>query len=201
MSRFIHTSTAMLLALTLLTPMASADDDTTPPTATWQMSLGPVPELLRIHFPMLPRDSVVLVHQVHPTGIAAEWGVQPGDLLLEVDRRPLQSAAQMPTTNQCRQMLILRRGRISVLNNPVLQAPAPRATTSAAVSAISFAGGNESVSVSQSGDQILIEMSIPEAFGPIRFRGTRQEIVTAVDSSDLSAAAKRKVLTTIGASQ
>ncbi len=72
-----------------------------------------------------------------------------------------------------------------------------RSTTS--VSATSIARGNESVSISQTGDQISLELFNPRLDDkPIRFRGSRKQIEEQLQSSDLTEAARRQVLQALG---
>ncbi len=66
------------------------------------------------------------------------------------------------------------------------------------VSANSFSGGNESVSVSRNGDQISLDMSLPDLTDkPIRLRGSIDQIRKELQASGLSAAAKQRVMQAI----
>jgi len=72
--------------------------------------------------------------------------------------------------------------------------PMPSSIGPNGASAIAFASGNENVSVSQVGDQMVIEMQSPDIGpGQLRMKGTRQQILDELNQSDLSPAAKRKV--------
>lgn len=67
------------------------------------------------------------------------------------------------------------------------------------VFASAYAGNNESVSVSQQGDQWSIEMSLPDLHDEtIRYRGTAAEIHQQVQSSNLPPQVVDRVLAVIG---
>jgi hypothetical protein len=70
---------------------------------------------------------------------------------------------------------------------------------STSASATSIAGENQSVSISQAGDQITLEMIDPNLDDkPIRLRGTRQQIEDQLRTSDLTEAARQQVLRALG---
>lgn len=69
-----------------------------------------------------------------------------------------------------------------------------RSSTSVTSSASSSSFGDRSVSISRSGDQISLEMSLPNlAQGPIRLQGTAAEIEQQLQSGPMTESAKREV--------
>lgn len=110
----------------------------------------------------------------------AGWGLPnlPADLLAE---------AQMPAW----------------MNNPAFQPGRDFSGYSGGVTASSSSTssgfGSEAVSVSRAGNQISLEMSLPELGGQnIRMSGTVAELLTELRQSDLPEAAKRRVRAAIG---
>ena len=94
-------------------------------------------------------------------------------------------------------------GRLAQWTRSAKQSPPSIGSRDAArkrsvTSASAYSSGNESVSVAQNGDQITLEMSLPELqSAPIRFHGTRQQIMRDVQDSKLSPAARQRVLQAI----
>ena len=64
--------------------------------------------------------------------------------------------------------------------------------------ASSSASGNESMSVSQAGDQISIEMSSPDGGAPIRLRGTMDQVEQQMRNQALSPATRQKIRRALG---
>ena len=177
----------------------------------WLVEFCSVPRLLRMHVPALPAEQGVLINRIAPNGPAALcYDLHVGDILLTADGEPVFGMASLPESPGT-ELTVLRGGEeISVearavcppqpladLRPQSLPLAAPQGNPyGASVSA--FSSANESVSVSQNGDQITLEMSLPTLqSAPIRFRGTRQQITRDVEASKLSPAARQRVLQAI----
>ena len=103
--------------------------------------------------------------------------------------------------NMTPDVLVLRRGQVMPLGYPTASRgwnPFASPRMGASVSASAFSTGSESVSISQNGNEILIEMSLPDLeAAPIRYRGTAEQIEQQVRNSNLSPAARQRVLDAI----
>jgi hypothetical protein len=181
----------------------------------WGLRFAEIPDVLRLHVPSLDRREIgLLVAKVTPGQPGAEQGLRPGDVIMHIDGRVVAEARDLPRPTVATTMFVLRRGQVQLLDRlnakfggfmPPGMPPMHdmNQTARGGVSASSFAGGNqmggnESVSVSRSGDQLLIDMSLPQlAAGPIRLRGSIQQIQKQLSESKLSAAAKQRVLQVI----
>ncbi|QEF96074.1 hypothetical protein Mal15_01000 [Stieleria maiorica] len=180
-----------------------------PPTAAepqGELTLKPVPPLLRLHLPILGRQRGVLIESVLPESAAAKTGLRDGDILLEAGGRAVLADDSLDTPDSSFPIVVLRRGRTRVLHPTVAEhrffdrmfgppIPGnPPTGTSASASAISSGSGSRAVSISRAGDQIAIEMSLPElADDPIRLRGTAAEIEQQLQQSAIGEAVKREV--------
>ena len=177
---------------------------------SWQMQVERVPQLLRMHCPTLGSNDGLVVSRIDPRGAAAlTYGLQRGDILLRVGEQPIVGFGSLPGSPG-EDLIVMRSGRVITVparkvDPAALTRPRPfrwnhrlAPARISGVAASAFASGNESVSVAQNGDQITIEMSLPELESePILFQGTRDEITRDVQSSKLSPAAKERVLESI----
>ncbi|MCS7471640.1 PDZ domain-containing protein [Stieleria sp. ICT_E10.1] len=204
--RFFSGSAATLL-------VAFAVFAQSPPAATEpepELTLQPVPTLLRLHLPILGEKRGVLVEAVAAGSAAAGTGLRAGDIILEAGGRAVITGDALQQPDPAFPLVVLRRGRAQVLHPAAMEnrfpermfgppMPGNRSTgTSVSSSAISSGSGSRAVSVSRAGDQIAIEMSLPEmAEGPIRFRGTAAEIEQQLGQSTLGEAVKREVRTVL----
>jgi hypothetical protein len=176
----------------------------------WQMHVERVPQLLRMHCPALSSHDGLVVGRIDPRGAAAlTYGLNRGDILLRVGEEPIVGFGSLPRYPG-EDLTVMRAGQVITLparevDPNALAKPRPLPwqhryplARMSGVAASAFASGNESVSVAQNGDQITIEMSLPELeSNPIRFQGTRDEITRDVESSKLSPAAQQRVLQAI----
>lgn len=194
-----------------------------------QFRLEPIPELMRLHLPAIGKLRGQLVMEVPRGSMADRIGVRPGDLLLESGGKQILEGKPLGKLNEAFPTVVMRRGRTMVLggqarrnsgwglrnlpadllaeaqmpawmNHPTFQ---PGRGFSGGVTASSSSArsgfGSEAVSVSRAGDQISLEMSLPELSGRnIRMSGTVAEILTELQRSDLPEAAKRRVKAAIG---
>jgi hypothetical protein len=93
----------------------------------------------------------------------------------------------------------MRFPKIAQRPGPMLRGAGSPSRFSTSASATSIAGENQSVSVSQAGDQITLEIIAPNLDDkPIRLRGTRQQIEQQLRTSDLTEAAKQQVIRALG---
>lgn len=178
----------------------------------WKVKFAPVPDLLRMHCPMLTPGHGLVVEQVVESK-DAPFRLKRGDVLMSVDGMPVlerDGAPKLARTN----VLVMRRGQmIPVHSARRAQAkasqfgqPFPRMSqwslpgrTGVAVSTSAFAGSNESVSVSQNGDQVTVNLDLPNLHpAPLRYQGTRDQIEDEVRNSNLAPAVRRRVLEAIG---
>lgn len=185
---------------------ASKGDPSPPP----ELILDAVPELLRMHLPILGTKTGVLVRSVTPGSSADRAGLRNGDIILEAGGRPVIEGQPLSEVDAALPNVVLRRGRPQILNpaatemqmfqhpfgggflgDPAMQPARIRSTSSAS----SFSGpGGQAVSISRSGDQISLEMSIPGlAKDPIRLHGTPAEIERKLQTGTWSPAIKTQV--------
>ena len=184
----------------------TADADPSPP----ELGLEAVPELLRLHLPMLGRNSGVLVRSVTPGTDADRAGLRNGDIILEAGGRPIIEGQPLSQADAALPSVVLRRGRPLVLNPtaPEMRMFDPRfaggflgdprmqpSSVGSVSSASSFAGpGGQAVSISRNGAQLSLEMSIPAfAKNPIRLRGTIAEIERKLQTGPFPEAVKQQV--------
>ena len=93
--------------------LSSRDDGGGDETARWGLAVTDItPQLARGH--RLARDHGVVVTGVEPTGPAAEAGIQPGDIVREVDRTPVDSSADLRdalrTSKRDNVLVLVQRG-------------------------------------------------------------------------------------------
>ncbi|TWU08454.1 PDZ domain-containing protein [Stieleria varia] len=217
-------SLAAMLLFGATTAIGQEPDAVQPPSrpaavqqnAPWGISTRPIPQILRLHLPGIPPDCGIWIREVEPQSPAARLGLQPNDLLLEIDGLPI--AAVLPPAAENSMVSVLRNGQPLLLTprqnmrrwfpytthspqRTIPQIPVPQisAWPAGGVGVSAYATGNQSFSVSRVGDQISIEMSDPDASPePIRFAGTPQEILHQLDACALSIDAKQKVRQAIG---
>jgi serine protease Do len=82
-------------------------------SAVWGFAVADItPQLARGH--RLARDHGVVVTNVEPEGPAAEAGMQPGDIVREVDRAPVESSSDLRKALEARKkdnvLLLMQRG-------------------------------------------------------------------------------------------
>lgn len=189
----------VVLAVSTAT-IARSDDNTAivPPTSVWNVEFEPVPEILRMHCVPLQSGPFqsgqgLVVKQVSQA-FDASCQLRAGDILLSASGMPIRSVQDLPSRLPT-QVVVMRRGQIILLGQ---RSAMMQGGPSSGVSASAYAGNNESVSVSQNGDQISVDMSLPSLHaGNIRYRGTRNQIQRKVQSSSLPPAAIERVLEAI----
>ena len=213
------TAAVTIIAAAFLATICVANPPTTK-QETWGMTFAPIPNLMRMHVPYLQSENTgLLVDKVERDAPADKLGLQTGDIILQVQlvqrgespRGLITSVDQLPQPASSVEILVLRRGQVRQLPQPQLMGPqfvgavaggfgnggfgfAP----AGGVSASSFAGANESVSVSRNGNQMSLDMSLPNLTSqPIRLRGTINEIQAQVRRSQLPPEAKQRVLKAI----
>ncbi|MBY0274806.1 DegQ family serine endoprotease [Candidatus Binatia bacterium] len=93
--------------------LSSRDGGSGEDSAAWGFAVADItPQLARGH--RLARDHGVVVTDVEPDGAAAEAGIQPGDIVREVDRAPVESSADLRKALQSHKkdnvLLLVQRG-------------------------------------------------------------------------------------------
>ncbi|TWU57705.1 PDZ domain-containing protein [Rubripirellula reticaptiva] len=183
----------------------------------WGMALTEVPELLRMHLPLLRPDTGMVIESVTAGSPAAEMRLRAGDILTEVDQNPVRTSADLGHPNPRIGLMVIRRGIPEMLvaggeirrmpmprwNNrfPANQAnrgvmgggssavgssPGTRQSASSSVSS-SVSGDGESVSVSQSGNQVSLDIASSNPnIGRVRLSGTIAEIQEQLQNGDLT---------------
>lgn len=173
----------------------------------WSVTIAQPPEILRLHCPPLRGEAGVWVRKVDPNGQAAARGIRTGDILLRADGRTLAASKRLPAPDQVLDLVVLRQGQIRFIAPVLPNFPKVHAgddwmlDRSVSTSAFSgdFAGAfandeSGAVAVSQVGDQINLQMTLPELGDqPVRFRGTRQQIEQQLQKSTLTADGKQRV--------
>jgi serine protease Do len=91
-----------------------AGDDSS--NAKWGLAVTDItPQLAKGH--RLPRDHGVVVTGVEPSGPAAEAGIQPGDIVREVNRAPVESSKEFRNAVQSSKhenlLLLMQRGEMT----------------------------------------------------------------------------------------
>lgn len=173
----------------------------------WGVEFQPVPQLLRLHCPLVRSGQGLLVARVDPDNRSPVCrDLRAGDVLLSINDEALWDVATLPESPSGT-LRVMRAGEeIAIQLRPEspnhAQRPnrrrAPfelaRQLPASAAIASAFASDGESVAVAQQGDQITLEMSLPSLeSAPIRFQGTREEILQQLEISSLSPAAKQRV--------
>lgn len=195
--------------------------------SVWGLELGQVPDLLRLHVPMLGPKSGLVVTSVDPTGPAAKLGVRTGDILMEVDGRPVRRPSKLGRPDDHLVITVLRRGVPQMLatGGPAMRAgmpamqpmpsmpamqPMPDMPAMPSQSGIRFGGGTwslamslsgqgEAVSVSRAGDQVSIDISSADPkVGRIKLSGTIAEIERQLEDGRFSGKAKAAIRKAIG---
>ena len=95
------------------------------PTDSWGVKVDKIPDILRMHCPPLRGDVGVLITQVLPDSPAARTGLRPGDVVLDVQGVPVESASELPNPAglfQPPRIRVLREGRVHNLGQPFLAA-------------------------------------------------------------------------------
>lgn len=86
----------------------------------WGFRLIPIDRWMRMHLlippHLAPEGQPLLVESVAAGSPAEAWRIQPGDVILESDRGPLQVADRMGSPNEVRFFRILRRGEPSMVH-------------------------------------------------------------------------------------
>jgi len=172
-----------------------------PPEIVW----AEVPQLLRMHVVMLGPKAGIVCESLAPGSEAESIGLRAGDILLENGGRRVKNVDHLAQIQLRPPLVVLRQGQIRVLPPTFAALPGvqpnsaiagPRASVSASAASSAQAGrsAGRAVSISQAGDQISLEMSLPRWVDrPIRFQGTRAQIQRELALSDLPAGAKREV--------
>lgn len=122
MSTFIKTIAVTAFAAIGLISFATGDD-TTPANQVhpeWQAQLVPVPQLLRLHFPILSGDSGLLVASIHPESPAVQLGLHAGDVVLQVNGKSVRTIQDLPPIDQDTIVLTLHQGQVTTSSQPVL---------------------------------------------------------------------------------
>ncbi|MGB7345360.1 MAG: hypothetical protein WBD20_14185 [Pirellulaceae bacterium] len=195
--------------------LSAADPPKITASAAWGLEFAAVPDVLRMHLPAISQPGVGLLVAKRQEDLPGDqMGLLPGDVIIQADGHPISRPQDLPLPNATTGLIVLRRGQVQMLAAGDFFAGQPMAggvfanamprgfgmppLNPGGVSASSFAGGNESVSVSRKGNQFSIDMSLPGlATGPIRLRGSIQQIEKQLGESTLSAAAKRRVMQAI----
>ncbi len=234
MKRMMMTAALTIAAVNFLiaqspdaAPQAKQQDTSPIETKDFGMTLTDVPELLRMHLPMLPAGAGWVVQNVVPDGPAAAMGVQPGDVLIELDGQPIGDLRWLDRATERSTMMVVRRGiphrlprgRPALIGGNMRPMPAnpfanprhwigrsgmnrqqfssPGVTASSSSSSSSSSG--EAVSVSRSGDKISLSISSTDAaIGEIELSGTMDEIRRELGGDTYSDAAKAAIRRAIG---
>lgn len=169
------------------------------------IEFGIVPELLRLHLPELGAGHGVVVKRIDKEALAAT-DLEVGDIVLAIAGIPITDIHNLPK-NSLADMVVLRRGQVIPLGHRSMafghRSPFPGWQSFAMpaqmmVTASAVATGNESIAISKNGDEMLIELSLPElASAPLRYRGTLEEIQQQIRKSSLSPTARQRVLDAI----
>lgn len=170
-------------------PGAVAETDHRSPMG-WQIK--PVPQLLRLHLPMLGPHDGVLIQSVAPGSAAEKAGLLRGDLLIEAGGQRLVTGQPVPDMDPTLPLVVIRRGRPQVLIDPTVPGKlfgnaAPRRGVATARSfGAAGLGGGQALSISQVGEHITLQYDSPLCpEGPIRFSGTAPQIDQQLRQSDL----------------
>ena len=207
-----------------LTDVAHSEDSPTNkrPLIRWNVEFETVPKILRMHCPTPKSVDGLLVKQLG-NDFRGPVQLRHGDVVLFAGGTPVSSIDDLPQQMPA-DLVVMRRGQVMPLTaspatrgwnqiKPTLRNPNRGLGTlpcmtfpggagmpfpaqqGGGVSASSYAGNNESVSVSQNGNQISIDMSLPSLHAEkLQFRGTLSQIEQEVNRSNLPAAAKQRVL-------
>ena len=181
-----------------------------------ELTLKPVPPILRLHLPILGENLGVLVESVSRGSAPENAGIRAGDVLLEAGGSAVRTGDPLDPLDASLPIVVLRRGRTQLLHPrhrtpnvygrpfPAFDAPPamsnrdfgpiPGGGVSVSSSSTSSSFGDRAVSISRAGEQISLEISMPDlADGPIRLHGTAEEIEHQLQTSELAETAKREV--------
>lgn len=217
MKRMMMTAALTIAAVNFLiaqtpptTPTTEPDSSTPTETIAFGMTLTEVPELLRMHLPMLPAGAGWVVQNVETGGPAAAIGVQSGDVLIELDGRPIGDLGLLDRATEHSMMMVVRRGipkplpigRSAMnrhqLSDPIVGTSAMSFSFSPWASSTMSAGG-EAVSVSRVDDKVMISISSSDpAIGNLKLSGTMDEIRRDLGGDAYSDAAKAAIRRAIG---
>lgn len=194
-------------------------------TAAFGMTITEVPELLRMHLPMLPAGIGRVVQNVDPGGPAAAIGIQSGDVLIELDGQPIGDLRLLDRATEHSMMVVVRRGipmplpmghpampnaNLRAMSAGPFANPRPWVGRSAmnrqqfsspSISSSSRASSSsgEAVSVSRVDDKIMISISSSDpAIGNIKLAGTIDQIRDELSGDTYSDAAKATIRRAIG---
>ncbi|KAA1262600.1 hypothetical protein LF1_51670 [Rubripirellula obstinata] len=81
----------------------------------WGAKLGEVPELLRMHMPMLPGNTGLVIESVELTGPAGKIGVRAGDIVVDVDGRMIRDKTKLGRLTDRSVVTVFRRGVLKKL--------------------------------------------------------------------------------------
>ncbi|QDT07938.1 hypothetical protein K227x_63670 [Rubripirellula lacrimiformis] len=203
---------------------AQTSNDSSIPDASllddhWGAEFGAVPNLLRLHLPMLQRRGGLVVRDVQPGRPADLAGFRNGDILLQVNGQPVLQQDRLGRPDEMMMALVIRRGSIQMLspgNGPAFGIPSPpnrsfgnlpsrpgrgwhRDPGLGTTAASSSSSSSEAVSISQSGDQISLSIdSSDPKIGRLQMQGTRKQIQQQLDSDRYSKEAKQMIRQAIG---
>ena len=178
-----------------------AADPTADPVVASGWNIKPVPQLLRLHLPMLSDREGVLVESVDAGSAAERAGLKAGDVLIEAGGRRLIAGQPVPDMDPALPLVVIRRGQPQVLIDPpaiprMFGNPLPM-TPGVAASAFSFGAASasgHSLSINQVGQRITVQYDSPQySDGPVRFSGSAEEIEQQLRQSDLPAEARAEI--------
>ena len=227
MSKSIASAIGAFMLIASLSTVAHSEDSPTneQPMIRWNVEFENVPQILHMHCQIPESVDGLLVKRISK-GFRGPVRLRQGDIVLFSGGTPVRSIDDLPQQMPA-DLIVMRRGQVmpltaspatggwnqieSILRNenrglgtlPCMTFPGGAGMPFppqqlGGVSASAFAGNNESVSVSQNGDQISIEMSLPGLHAEkLQYRGTLSQIEQEVQRSNLPAAAKQRVLEAI----
>ena len=189
------------------TPVDATTRDATTQDQAWGVAIAPPPDILRLHCQPLRGQAGVWVRQVDPNGRAAALGIRAGDIMLSANGRMLVASTPLPEPDQVADLVVLRRGQVRFVASLHQNLPPfpmdndwmldQSVTASSFSDTLAGALPNDesgAVAISQVGDQINLQMTLPElGRQPARFRGTREQIEQQLEKSDLTTDGKRRV--------
>ena len=59
------------------------------------MTMAPITDELRAKFKLTPSQKGVLITEVQPQGVASQHGVNPGDVVIQIADKPINSAENL----------------------------------------------------------------------------------------------------------
>lgn len=119
------TSLLIAAAITVAPPVTAQSDDLPTTSQTedrfvpqWGMQISVIPNILRMHCPILDGNVGVLVAEVTKDGHADQQGLRHGDVILEINGTRVQNADELPAPvigsrgQPDSEILVLRRGHV-----------------------------------------------------------------------------------------